>query len=107
MNPVAVATKPAITTSILLVPIRKPTRFRYVIATESTIQAVMMERISPELNCDDTAKRPNKKRSLISIFHFVSPVKPVVEQLDVSCVEEMAKTRARMEFSTVAIGSVG
>jgi hypothetical protein len=54
MKPVAVATKPAITTSILLVPLRRPTIFRYVIATESAIQAAMMERISPELNCDDT-----------------------------------------------------
>src|SRR2546427_2709929 len=62
MNPVAVATKPAITTSMLLVPIRKPTRFRYVIATERTIQATTMERISPELNWEDTAYGPESRR---------------------------------------------
>src|SRR5713226_5219090 len=55
MNPVAVATKPAITTSTLPVPVKEPTRFWYVIATESTVQATMIERISPELNWDDTA----------------------------------------------------
>jgi hypothetical protein len=55
MNPVAVATKPAATTSRLPVPVKEPTRFWYVIATENTIQATVMERISPELNWNDTA----------------------------------------------------
>src|SRR5438270_3008246 len=62
MNPVAVATKPAITTSKLPVPVREPTRFWYVIATESTSQATIIERISPELNWDDTAWGPELRR---------------------------------------------
>jgi hypothetical protein len=40
--------------STLPAPAMDPIIFWYVIATESTIQAAMMERISPELNCDDT-----------------------------------------------------
>src|SRR3989442_15841344 len=54
MNPVAVATKPAITMSTLPAPVMDPIIFWYVMATESTIQATMMERISPELNWADT-----------------------------------------------------
>src|SRR6266568_7851123 len=61
MNPVAVATKPASTTSRLPVPVKEPTRSWYVIATDSTTQATIMERISPELNWDDTAKTRNRE----------------------------------------------
>src|SRR2546428_2990238 len=62
MNPVAVATKPAITTSRLRVPVKDPTRLWYVIATESTIQAMMMERISPEFNWGGKAAGPELRR---------------------------------------------